>query len=334
MTNARGYAVNPGWRILLQDLGLSPENILRRADLPGDLWAREKATLSSDEYFRLWLATLDESGDPTLPLKFGAAISVEVFDPPIFAALCSPNLNTALERLAHYKPLIAPMALNVSLGDDATSLEIVWLDKTIQPPPVLVLTELVFFVQVARLATRTEMSPLEVWSPHVPEKKKEFADYFGVAVRSGDSPRLLFSKADATRPFLTSNPKMWEYFEPGLNKRLAELDQAATASDRVHAALLELLPSGSASMESVCKRLGTSSRTLQRRLRQEGKSFQTVLNTTREKLANHYLRSSRMTGAEISFLLGFEDPNSFFRAFSAWTGKTPEQVRSASAVMQ
>ncbi|ABK09976.1 MULTISPECIES: helix-turn-helix domain-containing protein [Burkholderia cepacia complex] len=36
-----------------------------------------------------------------------------------------------------------------------------------------------------------------------------------------------------------------------------------------------------------------------------------------------------MSGAEISFLLGFEDPNSFARAFQAWTGKTPQAVRSA-----
>ena len=34
-----------------------------------------------------------------------------------------------------------------------------------------------------------------------------------------------------------------------------------------------------------------------------------------------------MTGAEISVMLGYEDPNSFFRAFHAWTGETPEQAR-------
>jgi len=36
-----------------------------------------------------------------------------------------------------------------------------------------------------------------------------------------------------------------------------------------------------------------------------------------------------MSGAEISFLLGYEEPNSFFRAFHAWTGQTPEQARAA-----
>lgn len=59
--------------------------------------------------------------------------------------------------------------------------------------------------------------------------------------------------------------------------------------------------------------------------------FQHVLDSTREELARHYLTSSRLSGAEISFLLGFEDPNSFFRAFHAWTGQTPQQVRAFTA---
>jgi AraC-like DNA-binding protein len=79
----------------------------------------------------------------------------------------------------------------------------------------------------------------------------------------------------------------------------------------------------------VAAKLGASTRTLQRRLKQEGHTFQFLLNRTRSQLAKHYLKTSRMTGAEISFLRGFEEPNSFFGAFHDWTGETPEQARSA-----
>ena len=95
----------------------------------------------------------------------------------------------------------------------------------------------------------------------------------------------------------------------------------------MHSALLELLPSGKCSLDVVAKKLGTSSRTLQRRLRTEGLRFKEVLDDTREALAKHYLRTSALSGAEISFLLGFDDPNSFSRAFNAWTGTTPERAR-------
>ncbi len=120
---------------------------------------------------------------------------------------------------------------------------------------------------------------------------------------------------------------MWAFFETELNKRLSDLTESATSEDRVHSALLELLPSGEGSIDAVAKKLGTSSRTLQRRLGTEGLRLQTLLDGTREALAKHYLRTSDLSGAEISFLLGFKDPNSFFRAFSAWTGTTPERAR-------
>ena len=329
MANTHAYIVNPGWRLLLIDLGIQPANVLKRANLPGDLFGRQKAQLGTKDYFRLWQGIEEEAGDPTLPLRIGAAISVEAFDPAIFAALSSPNLNTALERISRYKKLIAPMALHVDAGNRTTSLELEWLDNSVKPPVSLVATELVFFVQLARIVTRTRIEPRQVISPHLPGSLDDYAAYFGVRMNKGSRPKLRFSAADAARPFLTSNEKMWTIFEPELRKRLADLDESAATSDRVRAALLELLPGGSPTMGAVSKKLGTSTRTLQRRLQQEGLSFQTVLNRTRESLAEHYLKQPAMTSTEISFLLGFEDPNSFFRAFNAWTGQTPGQVRNA-----
>ena len=77
----------------------------------------------------------------------------------------------------------------------------------------------------------------------------------------------------------------------------------------------------------MARKLALSKRTLQRRLHRENTTFQEILNSTREDLARHYLARTSLSGAEISYLLGFEDPNSFFRAFHTWTGQTTEQVR-------
>lgn len=332
MANVNTFTINPGWRLLLSDLGIRPVNVLRRAGLPDDVFGRTKATLSTDEYFRLWRSIEDEAADPELPLRIGAAISVEAFDPLIFAALCSPDLNMALKRIAHYKKLVCPMILHINVGDTSTSLELEWTNPPVEPPVSLVATELVFFVQLGRIATRSRLCPLDVRAPHPPEPKDAYTDYFGVEAQSGPSPLMTFKAEDAARPFLTANEKMWQFFEPDLQKQLSELDGFATTAERVCAALLELLPGGVASMSAVSRKLGTSSRTLQRRLQQEGATFQGLLNKTRENLAKNYLKTSNLSGVEISFLLGFEDSNSFFRAFHAWTGETPEQARSATYV--
>jgi hypothetical protein len=63
-------------------------------------------------------------------LRIVAALSVKVFDPPIFAALCSPDLNAALKRIATYKRLVCPKALHVEIGTKATTMELEWLDAS------------------------------------------------------------------------------------------------------------------------------------------------------------------------------------------------------------
>lgn len=328
MRQAQKYTVQPGWRVLLKDLGIEPVHVLRRASLPDDLLTRESPSLSIEQYFDFWRGLEAEAEDPLLPLRLCQAISVEVFDAPIFAALCSPDLNTALQRLSRYKRLICPMKLRVEVGAASTSLELEWLEGTSPPPVSLVTTELVFFVQLTRLATRENVQPLSVMTSSPPHPRDAYREYFGRPVEPSTRHAVTFSAADACRPFLTANGRMWEFFEPQLRQRLSELDAEATFQDRVRGALLELLPAGDGSLQAVARKLAVSPRTLQRRLGAEEQRFQEVLNRTREELARHYLASSSMSGAEISFLLGYEDPNSFFRAFQSWTGATPGQVRA------
>jgi AraC-like DNA-binding protein len=86
MTHPNVFTVNPGWRIVLLDAGLNPTNVLRRAGLPDDLFGREKETLSSEKYFDLWRAIEAEADDPTVSLRLGSSVTMESFDPPIFAA--------------------------------------------------------------------------------------------------------------------------------------------------------------------------------------------------------------------------------------------------------
>jgi AraC-like DNA-binding protein len=191
--------------------------------------------------------------------------------------------------------------------------------------------EIAFFLQLARLATREPINAHRVRLPKLPPSAyaHRYEKFFGAPVQQGESLSISFAAADALRPFLTVNEGMWRAFEPDLRRRLGELDATATTAERVRAVLLELLPSNAATIEKTAERLGLSKRTLQRRLEDEGENFRALVNGTREGLARHYLGSTTMSGGEIAFLLGFEDPNSFYRAFQDWTGQTPDSARHA-----
>jgi len=328
MNPKNAYTLSSGWAALLVDLGIDRANVLRRAGLPEDLAAHGTVALSQEAYFGLWSAIAAEANDPTLPVRIGHALRVEVFNPALFAATCSPNLAVAAQRIAQHKPLIGPLRVSVSQDEHALNVEYLWPEGH-TPPAALALAELVFWVALARIATRHEVRPLRVVSPALPEAPAAFANYFGVPVELGDRQQIRFAPADALRPFLTANPQMWAFFEPELRQRLAELDAAASTGERVRGALLELLPAGQASIEAVAHKLAISARTLQCRLSDEGTTFQDALNHTREALARHYLGRSELPAAEIAFLLGYHDPNSFYRAFRDWTGQTPERARAA-----
>ncbi len=330
VNGAHTYAVQPGWRLLIKDLGVNAELVLRSAKLPGDLLVRHHASLSSSEYFALWQAIEDQASQlpgPPVPLRIAQAMSVDWFDPVLFSALCSADLASALGRIGKYKRLICPMRLEVDNTHRSTKLTMHWIEPHAKPPPVLIAFEIAFFIQLARMATRTHVIPMRVVSPIVLEPSALYEAFLGTPVNHGAYPCVVFSAEDARLPFLTTNPALWAFFEPGLRQRLSDLDAQAQVKDRLRSALLEALPAGDASMIKVGRKMGMSSRTLQRRLQDEGTTFQRTLDEVRTELARHYLMQSKMSGAEISFLLGFEDPNSFFRAFHRWTGTTPREVK-------
>jgi AraC-like DNA-binding protein len=323
------YALDTTWRALLHDLGVAPSDVLRRAGLPDDLLAQPSVRLQPAAFYRFWDALEAAVGDPCFSIRVCRALRAESFSPPLFAALCSPDFETAVRRIARYKALVAPMRLEVDRAPGAVSLGLVWLDAPLVPPPSLVLAELLFFVSLARTGTRSHVRPLEVETTVLPSPVAPFEDFLGARLARGTRHRLRFTEADATRPFLTSNAPLWATFEPALRARLADLDAAVTTAQRVRAVLLEGLPAGLADLDGVARRLATTPRTLQRRLAADGTTWQGVLRETREALAWHYLGKTALPVAEVAFLLGYDEPNSFWRAFRAWTGTTPEAAREA-----
>lgn len=329
MKHASKFAIQRGWKLLMADMAIPVGEVLACAGLPGDLFSRPEASLSPADFFKLWSGMEQVAGGDDLPLRFGRAISVEAFDPPIFASLCAPNLNVALQRLSSFKRLIGPMILEVQVTAQSTSADLSCYGFEGHLPRSLAATEMVFFTQLARLATRKQVVPLRVELVQLPEDCAPLEDFFGRRLQASAHNRITFSPQDATRPFLTEDNAMWETFEPALMKRITDQDHTAKASERVHSALLELLPGGRSGIEDVATKLLTSRRTLQRQLLAEGLSFQDVLNRTRRELAEHYLRQEAITPGEVSWLLGFQDGNSFIRAFKNWTGSTPGQYRSS-----
>lgn len=328
MKQATRFSVQSGWKVLMADIGINASDVLTLAALPGDLFSQGNATLSSKEFFAFWECMNQVAGDLELALEIGKTISVEVFDPAIFASLCSANLNTALQRIAQFKPLIGPIILDVDISDTHTVVGINCSDYNNSFPSTMGAIEVVFFTALARLGTRQHIKPIQVCLENLPRNLSRYEDYFGVPLQRGKQNQITFSNEDAIRPFLTQNNAMWQYFEAGLKLKLSDLQMSASTEQRVTSALLEILPAGRSTMDEAAACLAMNKRTLQRKLSVEGTNYQDVLRNIRTELAQHYLSKSQLSSGEISFLLGFQDCNSFIRAYNDWTGTSPGQYRA------
>lgn len=330
MQQSTHFQLQPGWKLLIADMGLSLCDTLTLAGLPADLFNRKDVKLTAQEYFDVIAALESQLPADALPLRLGQVISVESFDPPIFASLCAPNLHSALHRLKAHKRLVGPMVMNLNemAAGISVTLECYGYSKPL--PRSFTTTEIIFLVQLGRIGARFDITPIKVTLTELPEDLEPYHAFLGQNIFQGDRAEVVFGSDDLKRPFLTENFAMWEYFEPGLKHRLGNLDSEATIGQRVRSVLLELLPSGDSSIEMTAKRLAMSKRTLQRKLNQDDENFQRILNGTRQELAKHYLKDSKLSTGEISFLLGYQDTNSFIRAHSFWTGSTPGELRNSS----
>jgi len=119
-----------------------------------------------------------------------------------------------------------------------------------------------------------------------------------------------------------------EMLNAQLEKALEEKRAKARVGDQVKWILKRLLSGSHPDILLVAKELGMGARTLQRRITDEGSTFRQLLFEARKEMARQYLSQPSIEINEAAFLLGYDDPNSFYRAFKTWEGTPPAYWRS------
>lgn len=122
--------------------------------------------------------------------------------------------------------------------------------------------------------------------------------------------------AGTIREFLSRAPADWmfvSFAERIVSHRVRELlDKRLASATRI---------------DEVAKALLMSTRTLARRLDEEGTSFQLIKDELRRDVAIQLLAQTTLPPAEVGARTGFEDPTTFYRAFKRWTGCSPGVYR-------
>ena len=316
----------------LEDAGLSPLVVLRQAGLPIGLFQQEKVQLSTEEFFALYRAISEVSRDPAIGLKLGTEERIERYDPIVIAALCTRTFRDAIGRLSRYKQLVCPEKIDLVERGSECAVHFSWLLAQEPEPAMLVDVCFAWIMTVARRGSGRPIRPKLVEFQRPEAHRGIYEKHFQCPVKFKAARNVLvFSKADMDGPFLTYNPDLLAAVAPQLEAELKQQLAEQDLREQVKGILKRLLAGERPGIQDVARELRMSTRTLQRRISEDGATFQELLEEARRELARHYLTHSSLELNETAYLLGYEDANSFFRAFHKWEGTTPGQWRVSHA---
>jgi len=329
------FRVSKVLRARLEDAGVQTASVLRAAGLQRDFFEQDRILVNTPELFALWRAVGDVSKDPAIGLKLGTETRLERFHPSGIAALSAETFGAGIEYMAKYKKLSVPEEIVQQKDDQEWTIRFRWTLAVDVEPMVLVEHCFAWLLTIARRGTDTRISPLRVELVQDRAHVKLLEKHFGCPVVCGATQNaMVFRLSDAELPFVTHNSELLEMLAPQFEQELTQraVEEENTFIELVRGAIQRRLTGKRPTIEEIADDLHMSLRTLQRRLQDSGWNYQRVLEDARRQLARYYLSNSVLELGEAAYLLGYEDANSFARAFRGWEGMPPRNWRETHRV--
>lgn len=315
----------------LKKHGIVPAAVLHHAHLPLSACEDDTYSLTTAQFFALWQSIAELCPDPAFGLKFGAQIDFAALPLATLAAYHARDFRDALTRQARFSQLCAPTEMCFEERKNECVVEVKWLYATEEVPSLLIDTVLAVYVELGRRGTQHSIRPKRVELRQERKRGNAHEAYFNCPI-DFDTARnaIIFYGQDLDRPFVTYNAEFLEMVQAELERKANGYRSEASACEQVKWLLKQMLAGGRPDIADVARELGLSVRTLQRRIVEERTTFRDLLLSVRQELVKEYLARPGIRINEVAFLLGFEDPNSFYRAFRRWEGKTPAHWRMDS----
>ena len=314
---------------IIESYRIDPEPLFWEKGVNPELMKQSGMRYKLNNIRDLWQKASEVIDDPCFGLKAAELWHPSNFSALGYAMLASHSIRTALERMDRYYRVISDEKI-LELKETADGLTLILVfSNSLHEIPDRNIALLAVILNICRINYAEKLAPLSVTFTHPePSCAAKFFEFFKCPVffeASTNSLTLPLKLVDEILP--SSNPKLADLNDQVMIEYLAELDQNSL-TQRVKAAILDQLPSGNVTDESVSRDLHMSVRKLQRQLESAGTTFHTLLNETREDLAKKFLRDQDTSISEIAYLLGFSENSAFSRAFKRWMGVSPSQYRN------
>ena len=308
---------------LLQKLGLDPEGAID-----------PKIMVSATDYYDFFATIAERDPDGwTLPLRIGASMKCDEYGAFGLAWKSAPNLRGSFVRSERYGlALGSAETYSLKKGEDGWYFR---LDKAGDGRLGMQLSNEASMSAVDVISKEVSTTPFKPLAVHFRHAARgdvsEFENHFGCPVYfQSDDDAIVVSDDSMDAPNRLGDETIARFFDQHLEQELASLTNDKGLEQRVRRVVASVLSEGVPTLSFIASELGIGSRTLQRRLSENGHSFQSVVDMARKDLAEKLLSETEYSLAEVAFLTGFSEQSGFTRAFKRWAGKTPRSYRLGS----
>jgi AraC-like DNA-binding protein len=332
-TAGAGYA-----RALLEfavSRGAARDLLLARTELAECDLADTDDRVPFRKFVTLMRSAIELTRNPALALHFGELGNLTEYSIVGLIAESSKTMGHALVQLNRYGRLVVEVEVDIGAKD---RFEIVadngepWLvDTRMNPNDFPELTESTFARMVSHtrqfgLPDKHFVKALEVTHAR-PAYHADYDRIFKAPVAFNATRNAMLIDMSWTTHKVARQASRYAFgvLSEHAKALLASLENAKTTRGQVEALLIPILHTGNASSERTAEKLGMSRDTLYRRLKEEGTSYDKLLDELRHKMALHYLDGRKVSVNETAYLVGFSDPSAFSRAFRRWTGTSPKK---------
>jgi AraC-like DNA-binding protein len=318
------------WRTI-ESYGIDPAPLFAAENIEVKLPIDPCKRLPYEKIDRIRAAAVKATGDEAIGLR-----SASVYLPSQLGALgyawhASLTLRRAFMRLERFVRLVNDKA-RVGVEDrDGCMVATLSVEAPSQSETARDDGALALITRMSRLISGEQFRLQTVNFRHgAPRDIKPYFEFFACELNFDQAEnQLLIPLSLVDETLIGANPELALMNDKVVTRRLALIDKNDIVA-RVRAILVDQLPLGNLSDETVADAMHMSVRTMHRRLADVGSNFRALLVEMRQSLAEAYILDNSLTLTEISLLLGFSEPSSFSRAYKSWTGNAPSEARQSN----
>ena len=312
--------------------GLDSRRILNESGIQKSTLEDPDARIPFDNFLKAWHCAIELSGNPCLGWDASALFHPSTYGPLSCVIMMTPNLGEAALQIIRFEHL-PETATNAGLGfeDGLAYIELEgkgYEDEFIRPIIEYALVEPLY---IARFITAQEhhaqIKPAKIYFKHAnPNPSENFDERLNAPVYfSQPYNRAYFDPNLLAIPTHFSDASLYK----SVLEKIEEIGKPNETSfgDKVREFIVHNLPNGVPSIQDAAEYFHLSYRTLQRRLKEDGVQYKTMANEVRKELAVKLLKQNTVSISEIGFLLGFQEPTSFHKAFKKWFSSSPGEYR-------